>query len=496
MKQERIYAYKRIAKDVLSHAALSGVIAATLSCCHPVSNRTQSENPVIHPVVLLDSVQENYADLYAAAAAFSFYKSRGFAPVWLKSKTNTPLADSMVHIIRSARFLGLLPQDYHIDQIEILLDTAKSFNENIRVRRLDMLLTDAFLSMAMHLKKGRIDINTMERMIHEDDGSQISSLQAAIGGNGIEKMLTRFEPTLIQYQQLKSSLKMLLDSADSVERPLLLAGKTIDSLEISSKVASIEVTLERLRKENKFSGRYMFVNIPSFTLTIMEEDVPVFESKVIVGTTRNQTPILDAFIGAFTLYPHWQVPRKIAVNEILPHIKEDSTYLSTHQYEVIDIHGNLLHPDSLDWRSFNNNNFPIIIRQRQGSHNSLGIVKYSFHNPYGVYLHDTNAPKLFNNRKRSLSHGCIRLEKAKELSYFLLEKDSGNVYPEDLDQYYLLQRRLEVRLQNPIPLYIRYLTSEYHNGELHFYNDIYSLDKQIREALYARKPEVAMSLLQ
>jgi murein L,D-transpeptidase YcbB/YkuD len=228
----------------------------------------------------------------------------------------------------------------------------------------------------------------------------------------------------------------------------------------------------------------------------MEDEVPAFESKVIVGTTRNQTPVLDAFINSFTLYPYWQVPRRIAVNEILPHIKSDSTYLDAHHYEVIDIDGNLLDPLTLDWTSFNRNNFPVIIRQRQGSHNSLGIVKYSFSNPYGVYLHDTNAPRLFKNQKRSLSHGCIRLEKAKDLSYFLLERDSGNVYPEDLDQYYQLQKRLEVRLENPIPLYIRYLTSEYHEGELLFYDDIYNLDHPLRQALYTKKSEIETEVLQ
>jgi murein L,D-transpeptidase YcbB/YkuD len=228
----------------------------------------------------------------------------------------------------------------------------------------------------------------------------------------------------------------------------------------------------------------------------MENNEPVFESKVIVGTSKNETPLLDGLIKSFTLYPYWHVPRKIAVNEILPHIKSDSTYLDAHHYEVINMDGNVLDPLTLDWKTFGTHNFPIIIRQRQGAHNSLGLVKYSFNNPYNVYLHDTNAPRLFNRDKRSLSHGCIRIEKAKDLSYFLVERDSGYVYREDLDQYYQLQKQLDIKLQKPIPLHIRYFTNEYHEGKVLFYDDIYNFDKPIHRALYAIKLETEIDVLQ
>ncbi len=493
---KKINTCKRIENHFFAYATLWCIVAVMLTCCHPLTNRTQVEPSAMDSVVLLDSTRENYLNLFAGNAAFTFYKCQGFVPVWLKNRANTTLADSMIHLIRSARIFGLLPQDYHLHEIETLLDTTQTIREHTKIQKLELLLTDAFLSMAMHLKKGRIDINTFERILHDDDGSQIMSLEAAIHGKGIRKMLELHEPATIQYKQLRSALQAILDSADFMERKLLLAGNTIDSLELSSKVATLEVNLERLRKEERLSGSYILVNIPAFKLNIMENDSPVFESKVIVGSARNKTPLLDSYIKHFTLYPYWQVPRRIAVNEILPHIKEDSTYLDTHQYEIIDIHGQMLNPDSIDWKSFSNNNFPVIIRQRQGTHNSLGLVKYAFNNTYNVYLHDTNAPRLFKKDKRSLSHGCIRVEKAKELSYFLLERDSSDVYAEDLDQYYQLQKQLDIKLRKPIPLHIQYLTNEYHQGEVKFYEDIYSYDKPLHQALYAKKLETELDVLQ
>jgi murein L,D-transpeptidase YcbB/YkuD len=495
IKKTRMNANQRVSTAFIT-AVTGTVLYATLISCHPLSNRTQVEIPEIDPVVLIDSSRESYAPLYSSTAAFTFYKSQGFAPVWQKNKIKTVLADSMIHVIRSARIFGLLPQDYHLSEIETLLDTTQTDNENFRIRKLDLLLTDAFLSMAMHLKRGRIDLNTFERVMYEDDGSQIMSLQAAMNGKGIKQMLALHEPATIQYQQLRSALQRMLECADSVERNLLLAGNTIDSLETSSKVATLEVNLERLRREKELSGRFMVVNIPAFRLRVMENEKTLFESKVIVGTAKTQTPVLDAVIKSFTLYPYWQVPRGISVNEILPHVKEDSSYLDAHHYDVIDTEGNVLDPVSLDWGRFHRNNFPVIIRQRQGFHNSLGIVKYSFNNPYGVYLHDTNAPTLFKRDKRALSHGCVRIEKAKELSYLLTEIDNGYVYPEDLDQYYQLQKRLDIKLLNPVPLYIRYFTNEYHEGELQFYDDIYGFDKPLHQALYAKKSLMEKEVLQ
>jgi L,D-transpeptidase YcbB len=496
LNMKKINTCKRIENHFIAYATLWCLVAVMLSYCHPLTNRTQVEPSAMDSVILIDSARENYLNLFAGNAAFAFYKSKGFVPVWLKNKANTMLADSMISLIRSARIFGLLPQDYHLNEIETLLDTTQRIKEPSRIQKLELLLTDAFLSMAMHLKKGRIDINTFERIHHDDDGSQVTSLEGAIRGKGIRKMLEIHEPPTTQYKQLRAALQAILDSADFMERKLLLAGSTIDSLEISSKVATLEVNLERLRKEQILIGSYILVNIPAFRLNIIEGDSTVFESKVIVGSARNKTPLLDSHIKHFTLYPYWQVPRRIAVNEILPHIKEDSTYLNTHQYEVINIHGQMLNPDSIDWNSFSNNNFPVIIRQRQGVHNSLGRVKYAFNNTYNVYLHDTNAPKLFRKDKRSLSHGCIRVEKAKELSYFLLERDSSDIYPEDLDQYYQLQKQLDIKLKKPIRLHVQYLTNEYHDGEVKFYDDIYSYDKPLHRALYAKKLETEIDVLQ
>src|SRR5688572_33383263 len=114
-----------------------------------------------------------------------------------------------------------------------------------------------------------------------------------------------------------------------------------------------------------------------------------------------------------------------------------------HNYEVLDKAGKVVDASTLDWPSFTPENFSYVLRQREGSENTMGVIKFVFANNYGVYLHDTNARRLFLKKDRALSHGCIRVHKAIEFARYLV-KDDHVVSPEDLDQYMQLQHRLEV----------------------------------------------------
>jgi murein L,D-transpeptidase YcbB/YkuD len=251
------------------------------------------------------------------------------------------------------------------------------------------------------------------------------------------------------------------------------------------------VNLERLRWKKEKPDRYILVNAPSFKLRVIEKDSTILETKVIVGKPETPTPELNSMIRSFIIYPYWHVPRSI-VKEILPHIQEDTLYLKRHNYDVLNSLGNPVKASAIDWQAFDGETFPYILRQREGSENTMGVIKFIFHNNYGVYLHDTNARRLFSKADRALSHGCIRVHKAVALARYLIREDYI-VSPEDLDQYMQLQHRMEVVLPKPIPVYLDYFTCESVNGEVRYYDDIYGKDKLVLQALRGASPEAEMS---
>jgi murein L,D-transpeptidase YcbB/YkuD len=218
-------------------------------------------------------------------------------------------------------------------------------------------------------------------------------------------------------------------------------------------------------------------------LHVVQDDSIVFSSRIIVGTTETPTPQISSIIECFTIYPYWHVPRKIAVEEYLPVIQKDTSFIARNNFDILNRKGKVLNPDSIPWSTYHKNYFPVILRQREGEENSLGIVKFLFDNPYAVYLHDTNAKKLFRNSKRAFSHGCIRMERAIDLAHYLvtgsITKKSGVI-----EKYIKVRERHTVNLKPLMPVYIRYFTAETVNEKLHLYKDIYGKDRNMNDKAF------------
>lgn len=457
------------------------IILATISvsCRHPavtVQYKPDDISPLVVEIPLLvpqDSTDSVFVGLRNFRTVYQFYKNNQFNVVWLNDASVSRL-DSMVTFIQTIRYHGLLPQDYHVVEVSRL---RNSFERNLMYRR-DVLLTDAFLSIAGDLKYGRL--SSLNEPLNKDS-LNLLLLKDVQAGESVKKIMESQEPRHIQYQELKRSLKVIIDSADSINNNALIAGFTYDWSSIHKNAQCIEVNLERWRLELASPGdRYIWVNIPAYQLQVVENGKFALESKIIVGKPDTPTPTFSSTVECITFYPYWNVPRKIAVEEFLPRMKTDTSFLLSNNFEVLDRRGRVLNPDTLNWISYNKNNFPFTLRQREGKENSLGLIKFVFDNPYAVYLHDTNAKGLFRNKKRAFSHGCVRIEKARELAIYLIPT------PGRIDKILESKSRQTINVANPIPIYIRYFTCESVNGALNFYDDIYGKDRTIISYLYGR----------
>lgn len=244
----------------------------------------------------------------------------------------------------------------------------------------------------------------------------------------------------------------------------VVGAATLDALNqpVARRLDSMAINLARLQQEERDWGlRYVAVNTAAATYRLVDGGRQVFERVAIVGRRDWPTPQLDSVIDRLEFNPYWVVPPRIARLELLPKIERDPDYMRRH-----DMH----------WVGGQ-------IRQDPGPQNPLGVVKFLFSNPYDVYLHDTNSPKLFERQDRFLSHGCMRISDALALAAYLL-KDDPQWSPDRIEAVVKAGRNLRARLVDPIPIHVVYDTAWVdESGTVQFRDDVYGRDRQVTAPL-------------
>ena len=138
---------------------------------------------------------------------------------------------------------------------------------------------------------------------------------------------------------------------------------------------------------------------------------PALAIDVIVGRAlKTETPVFSDEMRYLVFRPYWNVPRSITRNEVLPAIGRDPAYLAKHDMEIVQGGGDdakVLAPTPASVALLRDG--AARVRQRPGSNNSLGLVKFIFPNDANIYLHSTPAQSLFGRSRRDFSHGCVRV---------------------------------------------------------------------------------------
>jgi murein L,D-transpeptidase YcbB/YkuD len=252
-------------------------------------------------------------------------------------------------------------------------------------------------------------------------------------------------------------------------------------------VHQIELNMERWRwLPHTLEERYILVNIANFTLDVVEQGRSVLAMRVGVGKPERRTPSFSADMTYLVLSPHWYVPSTIAMQDKLPLIRRDPSYVARQHFKLFRNSGNgatRVDPLSVDWSAVSTRNFPYQLRQDPGPQNALGRVKLMFPNAYHVYLHDTPARELFAKTERAFSSGCIWLEQPIELAEYLLCDDPRWSREKILA---LIARGAEqiVPLATTILIHLWYWTAWVdEHGLVNFRKDIYTRDGVLAKAL-------------
>jgi murein L,D-transpeptidase YcbB/YkuD len=269
-----------------------------------------------------------------------------------------------------------------------------------------------------------------------------------------------------------------------------LTNATIAQLNVplSDRIVQLEDSLERWRwLPANYPELPVAVNIPEFVLRVFSDDHRIaLRSNVVVGKAfGHQTPVFADEMKYIIFRPYWNVPLSITRGEIIPHILKNAAYLGHERLEVTDQSGHIVATDSVsesmlaEMRSGR-----LLVRQRPGPGNSLGLIKFIFPNANNVYLHSTPEPQLFARARRDFSHGCIRVEKPAELAAWLLRDQPRWTLDAINAAMQTGADNRQVNLTTSIPVVIVYLTSVVEeDGEIFFFNDIYGLDHALNTAL-------------
>jgi murein L,D-transpeptidase YcbB/YkuD len=244
--------------------------------------------------------------------------------------------------------------------------------------------------------------------------------------------------------------------------------KAINSPKRDRQIDTVIVNMERWRWLPRELGApslgnaYAILNIPDYSLKVMQHDAQVWSTRVVVGKPGiHATPLLTETMKYITVNPTWNVPPSIIYNEYLPALQQDPTVLERMGLKLERDRSGGIH-----------------ISQPPGERNALGRIRFNFPNKFLVYQHDTPDKYLFAKEERAFSHGCMRVQNPDQYAATLLGIEFPNEHytPEKIRSMYG-RSEIDLKFPTPIPVNITYQTAFVdHAGKLQIRKDVYGRD--------------------
>ncbi|MFK5981169.1 MAG: L,D-transpeptidase family protein [Rhizobiaceae bacterium] len=254
------------------------------------------------------------------------------------------------------------------------------------------------------------------------------------------------------------------------------------NVSVTDRIRTMELNMERNRwLQNDFGDYHVFANLADQVVKLVKNGKTVHAEVIQVGQTYHRTPVFSDEMERVELNPYWNVPVSIAVNEYLPKLKSNPSYLNSIGLQVLRS-GKVVSPHSIPWSSYRRGRFPVRLRQPPGPKNALGRVKFMFPNKYSVYMHDTPSKHRFNSASRFFSHGCLRLKDPLKMAEFILGAQGYD--RKRIDRIIAGRKHTVVKLKEKIPVHVVYLTAWVNkDGSVNFRKDVYGRDKILAKAL-------------
>jgi murein L,D-transpeptidase YcbB/YkuD len=384
----------------------------------------------------------------------SFYAVRAGKPLWFQGNQPTSAAQALIALLSTANVDGLDPNSYDVDGIAKALREASGGNERA-VRKADELLSKEFTAYARDLRSfPSTELQYVDPALRVGPPSPSRLLQDAAAAPSLVLYVANLSWMNPQYRRLRYAL--VNGEYDGEKQRDLL-----------------KINLQRARALPVDAPRYIVVNTATQRLYMYEGDKLADSMKVVVGQERadRKTPTMAGYLHYAALNPYWNVPPDLAWDDVGKWVEKYGLgYLKSKGYHILSDwsdNPSEVDPKTVDWDAVKDGKIEIRIRQDPGPENFLGKVKYTFSNPFGVYLHDTPRKELLLKEVRTDSGGCIRLQDADRLGRWLFghELHATSDDPE-----------IKIPLASPVPVYVMYMTAVPEGSKIAFLEDVYGWD--------------------
>ncbi|MGL5111904.1 MAG: L,D-transpeptidase family protein [Flavobacterium sp.] len=465
------------------------------------------------------------------------YRAVGFTRVWQDARTRK----AMLIAIRTSDNEGLFPEDYQLQFLEALEHKYVNLDDH-ELLEYDIALTVNAQLFLLHLKNGKLD---PKKLYNDWDVGKAPFdvnllLLEAFRSNDIAKLVVKCRPDAPVYHQLVKAL-YLIRQFKQVRFPPIKYTKNIMLNEATVDVKAIKKRLRYwgdLKKSDSLSSRYdvkmfaavkrfqrrhgllqdgviglgtiealnctramreqqiianlerwrwfeeqnkeaaVFVNIPDYKLMVIENRDTTIIRKIVVGSIKRKTPVLNSYLKTIVLNPTWTIPPTIIKEDVVPAMLKNRRYLSNKKIVIFNNANEVVSPER--WNPATPHAYRYV--QGPGPENTLGVMKILFPNRHSVYLHDTNHRNGFGLSNRSLSSGCIRVEKPLQVvNYFL--SNSAHWSKKKTDSVIATGKTLNLKIEKKYHLYLYYWTAWSDKGMLHFRKDSYGYDAPLYASL-------------
>lgn len=486
---------------------------------------------------LAEAAPKDAAGRRVTAAVTAFYADRADMPAWTTDAGPTAAARAVVDRLAIADTDGLEPSS-------LAIPAAPAGTDPLDLARFDVALSRAIVTFAGQATGGRIEPGSINRKFitrkpPEADGH--AALADVAAATDPAAALEEFNPPNEAFRRLKAKLAEVRARAPEEKPEPLPDGKSLkpgmsdprvvllrarlDLPEVADpelaptyddvladavkafqrssgllddgivgprtvavlngvdrdEVGEIVANMEMWRwMPRNLGSEHVFVNIPEFMVRVVRHGVQTHETRVVVGTQTNQTPVFSDEMEYLVVNPYWHVPESIRMKEMLPEIQADPAgFFRRNGYEAV-WNGQVIDPTRVVWDE--NAIKYVAIRQPPSEANALGRIKFMFPNQHAVYLHDTPSRKLFQRDWRAYSHGCVRVDDPMEFARAILEDEAGiNV---DTLTAMFGGNEQRVDLSQHVRVHIAYFNVWVDDqGVLQMRDDLYGHTAKVKEAL-------------